>query len=130
MGRDEAELCNFRPHAVPDDLDVALPVELQVEAQLSEDVLVGVLEELLCLEPLVGLLFPISSLQPLPINHLGHPGYHRALDAAAQIQVSEVVAVGVVVAVVDPLPPGLLLEQGQLVRGQPVDVELVLTHRT
>ena len=128
MGGEEAHLGHLRPYPVPNDLDVALPVELDIEAQLPQDILVGVLEEPLRLEPLVGVLFLVCGVEALAVDHLRDAAHNGRLDTRTEVQVAEVVAVEVVVPVVDPIAAGILPEQGQLMRRQPEDVELVLTH--
>ena len=116
MGGQEPELGYLRPNAVPNYLHVALSVQLQVEAQLPEDILVGVLKEALRLQPLVGLLLPVGSVEPIAVNHLRHPIHNGRLDTRPEIQVPEVVAVEIVETIVYPIAAGLLGEEGQLMR--------------
>ena len=128
MGRKEAQLGNLCAYPVPNHLHVALPVELEVEAQLPQDILVGVLQQALGLEPLVRLLFAVGSVEAIAVDHLRDTVHRCRLNTRTEIQVAEVVAVEVVETIVDPIASGLLLEQGQLMRGQPKHIELVLTH--
>ena len=111
MGRQEPQLSHLRPYAVPNDLYVALPVQLQVEAQLAHDILVGVLQQLLRLEPLFGLLFPVCGVEAIAVNHLRDTVDDGGLDTRTEVQVAEVVAVSIVEAIVDPIAAGLLSEK-------------------
>ena len=117
VGRQKSKLGYLRADAVPNDLNVTLPVELEVETQLPQEVLVGLLQHPLGLEPLLRLLFPVGSVEALAVYHLAHAIDHSGLDGRPKEQVPQVIAVEVIVSVGHKLPPRLLPEKGQLVGG-------------
>ena len=128
MGGQESELGNLGSDAVPNDLNVTLAVQLQVEAQLPEDVVVGVLKQAFRLQPLVRLLFPVGGFEAIAVDHLRNPIHDGGLDTRTEVQVPEVIAVEVVETVIHPIAAHLLREQGELVGREPEDVEFVSTH--
>ena len=85
MGREEAELGYLRPDPVPNHLHVALAVELQIEAQLPQDIVVGVLEEALRLQPLIRLLLPIGRVEPIAVDHLRDAIDDGCLDTRPEV---------------------------------------------